>query len=80
MPKETDTGERSVPAVLPLFISDMLFLGGLLIYIIWTAVFLIPKGRYFDVGLFSICAVLVLFGLVGHFHYRALEKEARGSQ
>jgi len=80
MPKESATTETAAPPVLPLFISDMLFLGGVLIYIIWTVLYLLPEGKLFDVGLFSICIVITLFGLVGHFHYRNLERAQKGAQ
>ncbi|MCD6384126.1 MAG: hypothetical protein J7L88_06670 [Thermoplasmata archaeon] len=74
MVKETFKEEIHAPPALPRFISDMLFIAGVLIYIVWTALYLVPQNKYFDIGLFSICAVITLFGLIGHYHYKNVEE------
>ncbi|MFO8050490.1 MAG: hypothetical protein R6V01_02180 [Thermoplasmatota archaeon] len=43
----------------------ILMVAGILLYLGWTAVLIIRHGVFFDFGLYSICIIMVLFGLTG---------------
>jgi len=40
---------------------------GLAVYLIFSALFMWPEYRFFDIGLFSFSIIFVLFGLVGYW-------------
>ena len=64
------------PTVPKLFYGAVL-VAGIVLYVSWTALFLVPQGIWFDVGIFSLCIVMVLFGAAGYVLYGELEMRAR---
>ena len=52
----------------------LLMLAGILLWVVWTAVALIPDGRVFDLGLYSIGSIMILMGLTGTLLFRHKEK------
>ncbi len=42
---------------------------GVLLYVGWTVLLIIEKGIFFDLGLYSICVVMILMGLFGRLLY-----------
>lgn len=56
----------------------LVMLAGIILYVGWVAVFLYPEhGRFYDVGLFSICVVMICGGLTGRILYSNIQEERR---
>ena len=72
MPEEDKTSVP--PAVLRVFYL-IVFLTGLIILVIWEAVYLIPEKIYYDAGLFSVVLLLLGFGGIGYLLYGDMEKK-----
>jgi len=72
MPEED---KSSVPASVLRVFYLILFLMGLIILVIWEAVYLIPEKIYYDGGLFSVCILLLAFGGIGYLLYGEMEKK-----
>ncbi|MEA3557834.1 MAG: hypothetical protein U9R75_01125 [Candidatus Thermoplasmatota archaeon] len=43
----------------------LLMAAGIVLYASWTVVLVVKHGVFFDLGLYSICIIMVLFGLTG---------------
>jgi len=62
------------PSVLRVFYLAI-FIIGLIILVTWEAIYLIPDGKFYDAGLFTVVLLLIGFGGVGYFMYGKIEKE-----
>ncbi len=40
---------------------------GIAVYLLFWGLYMLPDGRFFDIGLFSFCIVFVGFGVVGYW-------------
>ena len=52
----------------------LLMVAGIVLYISWSAVLIVKHGVFFDLGLYSICIIMVLFGLTGRMLYGGQSK------
>ncbi|HID73946.1 MAG TPA: hypothetical protein EYP43_02715 [Thermoplasmata archaeon] len=68
---------RGIPPAIPKALYGLMLVFGVILYIGWTAVFLLPQGRLFDVGLFSLCIPLILMGATGYVLYGEQEMRRR---
>ncbi len=68
---------KGLSPTVPKLMYGTILVAGVLLYILWTALFLVPRGIYFDVGLFSISIVLILFGATGYVLYGEIESRQR---
>jgi hypothetical protein len=69
--------EVKMPINVPKLFYRMLFVGGIVFYISWLAVF--GAEHWNDVGVYAITVVLIGFGLVGSWLYDEIEKRDRQS-
>jgi hypothetical protein len=70
----TDDKDIRMPAYIPKGLFFILMLAGILLWVIWTAIWLIPDGKFFDLGLYAVCSVVILTGLVGFLLYSYKDK------
>jgi len=68
--------EFRMPAVIPRIFYTILFMFGIGLYLGWGILF----NVWFDLGVYSLCVILIGFGLVGmllysHFERQELESE-----
>jgi len=52
----------------------LLMLAGILLYVGWTILMIVTAGIFFDLGLYSICIIMILFGLAGRLLYGHKQK------
>lgn len=71
MPEEKDIG---LPNYFVKNFFTVLMVAGLLLYLTWSVFLIITKGIFFDLGLYSICIVMVLGGLAGRLLYSHKQK------
>ena len=71
MPEEKDIG---LPNYFVKNFFTVLMVAGLLLYLTWSVFLIITKGIFFDIGLYSICIVMVLGGLTGRLLYSHKQK------
>ena len=71
MPEEKDVG---LPNYFVKNFFTVLMVAGLLLYLSWSVFLIFTKGIFFDLGLYSICIVMVLGGLAGRLLYAHKEK------
>ncbi len=69
-----DDKDTRMPSYLPKGLFFLLMLAGILLLVIWTAVWLIPQGLFFDLGLYSVTSIMILIGLVGYLLYSYKDK------
>jgi hypothetical protein len=67
--------EPEIPPSIPKALYTLLLIAGIVLLVFWYSVYLIPRGIYFDVGLYAVVAMLIGFGLVGRLLYGAIERE-----
>jgi len=65
---------RGLSPAVPKAFYGLLLVVGIVLYVGWTALYLAPKGKYFDVGLFSLSSILILFGITGYVLYGEIER------
>ena len=63
--------EVKMPSVIPRIFYTILFMLGVGLYISWGILF----NVWFDLGVYSICVMLIGFGLVGMLLYSYLERQ-----
>ena len=68
--------ETRIPPVLPKLFYLLLLIAGISLLVVWTAFYLVPKGVYYDVGLWSTSSILIFFGIVGYILYGKLDARA----
>ncbi len=56
------------------FLSFALLLGAVVFYVGWS----IAYGDWYDIGLYSVSVILILFGILGMllFHYKIKQEES----
>ena len=57
------------------FIGLAIIAVAITLYVFWTVYYLIPEEVYFDLGLFSLCIVLFLFGVGFTWLFSAQDKK-----
>ncbi|MBN1390444.1 MAG: hypothetical protein JXA22_07370 [Candidatus Thermoplasmatota archaeon] len=55
-------------------IFTLLMIAGILLYVAWTILMIVTKGIFFDLGLYSVCIIMVLMGLAGRLLYSHKQK------
>ncbi len=65
---------RGLSPAVPKTFYGLVLIVGIVLYVGWTALYLAPEGKYFDVGLFSLSIILILFGLTGYVLYGEIER------
>ena len=63
--------EVKMPSVIPRIFYTILFMLGVGLYISWGIFF----NVWFDLGVYSICLMLIGFGLVGMLLYSYMERQ-----
>ena len=63
--------EVKMPSVIPRIFYTILFMLGVGLYISWGILF----NVWFDLGVYSICLMLIGFGLVGMLLYSYMERQ-----
>ncbi|MGA1873597.1 MAG: hypothetical protein ACMUHY_07980 [Thermoplasmatota archaeon] len=71
MPEEK---EVKLPRSLVKNLFTLLMIAGILLYVSWSILLIVTKGIFFDLGLYSICIVMILFGLAGRLLYAHKQK------
>jgi len=71
MPEEK---EVKLPYGLVKNLFTLLMIAGILLYIAWTVLMIVTQGIFFDLGLYSICIIMILFGLAGRLLYSHKQK------
>jgi hypothetical protein len=66
MPEEKEIG---LPNSFVKNFFTVLMVAGILLYLTWSVVLIVAKGIFFDIGLYSICIVMILGGLAGRLLY-----------
>jgi hypothetical protein len=65
---------KGLSPAIPKAFYGLLLVVGIVLYVSWTALYLAPRGRFFDVGLFSLSIILILFGATGYVLYGEIER------
>jgi hypothetical protein len=64
-----DEKEVELPNSVIKALFTLLMVAGILLYASWTIFLIVTKGIFFDIGLYSICIVMILGGLTGRLIY-----------
>jgi len=71
MPEEK---EVKLPYGLVKNLFTLLMITGILLYVAWSVLLIATKGIFFDLGLYSVCIIMTLFGLAGRLLYGHKQK------
>jgi hypothetical protein len=63
-----------MPSYVPKGLFFLLMVAGILLWIVWTVVWLIPDGKFFDLGLYAVTSLVILMGLTGFLLYSYKDK------
>lgn len=55
-------------------LSTFIMIAGILLYVGWSILLIVTKGIFFDLGLYSVCIIMVLMGLTGRLLYSHKQK------
>jgi hypothetical protein len=69
-----DDKEVELPNGVIKTLFTLLMAAGIILYASWTIFLIVTKGIFFDIGLYSICIVMILGGLTGRLIYGYREK------
>jgi len=66
--------EVELPSSVIKMLFTVLMAAGIILYASWSIFLIITRGIFFDIGLYSICIVMILGGLTGRLIYGYREK------
>ena len=76
MPEEQPV---ELPANFIKMLFTLLMVAGILLYAVWSIFLIVTKGIFFDLGLYSLCVVMILGGLTGRLVYGHRAKSEAGA-